>query len=63
VSTVGVVSRHGVGSRPRICPHAGVSLHAATDAERDGLVPLNRRYRSAEVLDAAADFAARRADG
>ena len=34
-----------------------VSLHAATDAERDALIPLNRRYPIAEVLDAAAEFA------
>ena len=34
-----------------------VSLHAPTDAERDELVPLNRRYPIAEVLDAAAEFA------
>jgi 23S rRNA (adenine2503-C2)-methyltransferase len=37
-----------------------VSLHAATDAERDELVPLNRRYPIAEVLDAAAEFAGAR---
>jgi 23S rRNA (adenine2503-C2)-methyltransferase len=34
-----------------------VSLHAATDAERNELVPLNRRYPIAEVLDAAAEYA------
>ena len=34
-----------------------VSLHAPDDALRDQLVPLNRRYPIAEVLDAAADFA------
>ncbi len=37
-----------------------VSLHAATDDERSKLVPLNRRYPIAEVLDAAADFAGAR---
>jgi 23S rRNA (adenine2503-C2)-methyltransferase len=34
-----------------------VSLHAADDVRRNELVPLNRRYPIAEVLDAAADFA------
>jgi 23S rRNA (adenine2503-C2)-methyltransferase len=34
-----------------------VSLHASTDTARDAIVPLNRRYPIAEVLDAAAEFA------
>ncbi|MFO1536309.1 MAG: 23S rRNA (adenine(2503)-C(2))-methyltransferase RlmN [Actinomycetota bacterium] len=60
VSTVGVV--------PGIRRLAGepwpvtlaVSLHAPDDSLRDTLVPLNRRYPIAEVLDAAAEFAATR---
>lgn len=60
VSTVGVVP----GIR-RLADHPlpvtlAVSLHAPDDALRERLVPLDRRYPLAEVLDAAAGFAARR---
>jgi len=58
VSTVGLVP----GMR-RLCEFElpvtlAVSLHAADDARRDELVPLNRRHPIAEVLDAARDYAA-----
>jgi len=43
VSTVGVVPR--IGELLAVAPiHLAVSLHATTDAIRDELVPLNRRY-------------------
>jgi 23S rRNA (adenine2503-C2)-methyltransferase len=57
------VSTVGVAPGIRRLAHAdlpvtlAVSLHAATDAERNELVPLNRRYPIAEILDAAAEFA------
>jgi len=35
-----------------------VSLHAPDDELRDTLVPVNRRWKVAEVLDAAWDYAA-----
>src|SRR5262249_58615780 len=35
-----------------------VSLHAPDDEARDELVPVNRRWKVAEVLDAAWDYAA-----
>ena len=35
-----------------------VSLHAPDDELRDELVPVNRRWKVAEVLDAAWDYAA-----
>lgn len=36
-----------------------VSLHAPTDALRDELVPINRRYPIAELLDACRDYLSR----
>jgi 23S rRNA (adenine2503-C2)-methyltransferase len=57
VSTVGVVPGMRRLARERLPVTLAVSLHAADDARRSELVPLNRRYPIAEVLDAAADFA------
>jgi 23S rRNA (adenine2503-C2)-methyltransferase len=51
VSTVGVVPRlHALLDVAPI--NLAVSLHATTDEVRDRLVPLNRRYPLAELLDA-----------
>jgi len=51
VSTSGVVPM--IDRLARDCPVAlAVSLHAPSDALRDGLVPLNRKYPLAELLDA-----------
>jgi 23S rRNA (adenine2503-C2)-methyltransferase len=57
VSTVGVAPaiRRLAGEDLPIT--LAVSLHASSDAEREQLVPLNRRYPIAEVLDAASEFA------
>ena len=50
--------RRSAASRPKRLPVTlAVSLHARDDELRKRLVPLNRRYPIAEVLDAAADFA------
>jgi 23S rRNA (adenine2503-C2)-methyltransferase len=57
VSTVGVAPGIRRLAHEDLPVTLAVSLHAATDAERDELVPLNRRYPIAEVLDAAAEFA------
>jgi 23S rRNA (adenine2503-C2)-methyltransferase len=41
------------------CPVAlAVSLHAPNDALRDGLVPINRKYPIAELLDACSRYLA-----
>jgi len=51
VSTSGVVPM--IDRLAKDCPVAlAVSLHAPNDALRDGLVPLNRKYPLAELLDA-----------
>jgi len=57
VSTVGVVPGIRRLAAESLPVTLAVSLHAPDDALRDQLVPLNRRYPIAEVLDAAADFA------
>jgi 23S rRNA (adenine2503-C2)-methyltransferase len=57
VSTVGVVPGIRRLAHEDLPVTLAVSLHAASDAEREALVPLNRRYPIAEVLDAAAEFA------
>jgi 23S rRNA (adenine2503-C2)-methyltransferase len=57
VSTSGVVP--GIRRLTALGPQftLAVSLHAARDALRDVLVPLNRRWPIAEVIDAARDHA------
>ena len=60
VSTVGLpaaIRRLADEQRPF---HLAVSLHAATDAERSALVPINRRWPLAEVLDACRYYIAQR---
>ena len=57
VSTVGVVPGIRRLATEDLPVTLAVSLHAPTDEAREALVPLNRRYPIAEVLDAAAEFA------
>jgi 23S rRNA (adenine2503-C2)-methyltransferase len=55
VSTSGVVPM--IDRLAQDCPVAlAVSLHAPTDALRDELVPLNRKYPLAELLEACARY-------
>jgi 23S rRNA (adenine2503-C2)-methyltransferase len=52
ISTVGLVPAiRRYADEQRQTPLA-VSLHAATDAERDALIPVNRRWPLAELMDA-----------
>jgi 23S rRNA (adenine2503-C2)-methyltransferase len=57
VSTVGVVPGMRRLATESLPVTLAVSLHAPDDALRETLVPLNRRYPIADVLDAAADVA------
>jgi len=57
ISTVGVVPAMRRLAQEDLPVTLAVSLHAPTDDERSALVPLNRRYPIAEVLDAAAEYA------
>ncbi|WP_399552263.1 23S rRNA (adenine(2503)-C(2))-methyltransferase RlmN [uncultured Bifidobacterium sp.] len=56
VSTVGVVPGIRRLSAEGLPIRLAVSLHAPDDALRDELVPMNRRFDTAQVLDAAHDY-------
>ena len=58
VSTVGLVPAIGRLAAERLSVTLAVSLHAPDDELRDTLVPVNRRWKVAEVLNAAWDYAA-----
>jgi 23S rRNA (adenine2503-C2)-methyltransferase len=58
VSTVGLVPAIGKLAAERLSVRLAVSLHAPDDDLRDELVPVNRRWPVAEVLDAAWGYAA-----
>ena len=58
VSTVGLVPAINRLAAERLSVTLAVSLHAPDDELRDTLVPVNRRWKVAEVLDAAWDYAA-----
>jgi len=57
VSTVGLVPAIGKLAQEGLSVTLAVSLHAADDELRDTLVPVNRRWKVAEVLDAAWAYA------
>jgi 23S rRNA (adenine2503-C2)-methyltransferase len=58
VSTVGLVPAIQRLAGERLSVRLAVSLHAPDDELRDELVPVNRRWKVAEVLDAAWGYAA-----
>jgi 23S rRNA (adenine2503-C2)-methyltransferase len=58
VSTVGLVPAMRKLAAEGLSCRLAVSLHAPDDELRDELVPVNRRWQVAEVLDAAWDYAA-----
>jgi 23S rRNA (adenine2503-C2)-methyltransferase len=58
VSTVGLVPAIRRLTAEGLTARLAVSLHAPDDEARDELVPVNRRWKVAEVLDAAWDYAA-----
>ena len=57
VSTVGLVPAIGRLAAEGLPVRLAVSLHAPDDALRDELVPVNQRWKIAEVLDAAWAYA------
>jgi 23S rRNA (adenine2503-C2)-methyltransferase len=57
VSTVGLVPAIGRLAAEGLSVTLAVSLHAPDDEARDELVPVNRRWKVSEVLDAAWDYA------
>jgi 23S rRNA (adenine2503-C2)-methyltransferase len=58
ISTVGLVPAIGRLAGERLPVRLAVSLHAPDDELRDELVPVNQRWKVAEVLDAAWAYAA-----
>jgi len=60
ISTVGIVPGIRALAERSLPVNLAVSLHAARDALRDQLVPINRRYPIAVLLDACADYLQRR---
>jgi 23S rRNA (adenine2503-C2)-methyltransferase len=58
VSTVGLVPAMRRLAAEGLSCRLAVSLHAPDDELRDSLVPVNRRWKVAEVLDAAWEYAA-----
>jgi 23S rRNA (adenine2503-C2)-methyltransferase len=60
LSTVGVVpAMHRLAEEP-IMPNLAVSLHATTHPQRDRIVPINRKYRLEELIDACRRFPLKR---
>ena len=56
VSTVGIIPGiRKLASRP-LPVNLAVSLHAANDAKRDALVPINKRYPIADLMEACDDY-------
>ncbi|KFI39977.1 radical SAM family protein [Bifidobacterium actinocoloniiforme DSM 22766] len=56
VSTVGVVPGMRKLAQEGIPVRLALSLHAPSDELRDELVPMNRRFNTTQVLDAAHDY-------
>ncbi|GAB4571090.1 MAG: 23S rRNA (adenine(2503)-C(2))-methyltransferase RlmN [Anaerolineae bacterium] len=52
VSTVGLVPQIRRFADEGLQVKLAISLHAATDTERGALIPINRRYKIADLLDA-----------
>lgn len=61
VSTSGVIPRMGELGRT-VSVRLAVSLHATTDAVRDQLVPLNRRFPISALIEACRSYPASRRD-
>ncbi len=56
VSTAGIVPRIRELAKTPDRPHLAISLSAPTDELRDKLMPINKRWPLAELLDACEDF-------
>jgi 23S rRNA (adenine2503-C2)-methyltransferase len=56
LSTVGIVPRLEQLAHEPLMPNLAISLHATTDDERTKLVPPNRKYPLADILDACKRF-------
>ena len=60
LSTVGLLPALERLAREPLMPNLAVSLHAPTDAQRGQLVPLNKKYGVAEIIEACKRFPVRK---
>jgi 23S rRNA (adenine2503-C2)-methyltransferase len=60
LSTVGLLPALEKLAREPLMPNLAISLHAPTDVQRGQLVPINRKYGIAEILDACKRFPLKR---
>lgn len=60
LSTVGVLPGLQRLATESIMPNLAISLHATTDAQRDALVPVNRKYKLQDLMDVCRTFPLRR---
>jgi 23S rRNA (adenine2503-C2)-methyltransferase len=60
LSTVGVVPGLERLATEPLMPNLAISLHATTEDQRDALVPVNRKYGVAEILEACSRFPLKR---
>jgi len=56
LSTVGLLPALEKMAREPIMPNLAISLHAPTDKLREALVPLNKKYGVADIIDACKRF-------
>ena len=56
LSTVGVLPGLEKLAQESYMPNLAISLHATTEAQRDLLVPINRKYSLAQLMDACRKF-------
>jgi 23S rRNA (adenine2503-C2)-methyltransferase len=60
LSTVGLLPALERLAHEPLMPNLAISLHAPTDVQRGELVPINRKYGIAEIIDACKRFPLRR---
>lgn len=60
LSTVGLVPAIKKLADEPVMPNLAISLHGTTDAQRDALVPINRKYGIEELMDTCRNFPLRR---
>jgi 23S rRNA (adenine2503-C2)-methyltransferase len=60
LSTVGILPGLEKLAREPLMPNLAISLHAPTDVQRGELVPINRKYGIAEIIDACKRFPLKR---
>jgi 23S rRNA (adenine2503-C2)-methyltransferase len=60
LSTVGLVPAIERLSREPWMPNLAISLHATTEAQRDAIVPINRKYSLEQLMDACRAFPLKR---